>query len=246
MELAAVIITYNEAKNIARCIDSVLKVCSEVIVLDSFSTDDTPSICKRYPTVHFEQRKWEGYSKSKNYAHSLTKSPFILSIDADECLSDTLIQSIKTCKLDESIAYSMNRLNNYCGTWVKHGGWYPDKKIRIFHKDAAYWEGDYVHETLTVKEGISTQHLSGDLLHYAFANTQAHLAKIDKYAQLHAAQLNQQGKSFNPLKLIFAPIAKFIRSYFFQLGILDGKAGFNIARYSAYAVYRKYQLLKAE
>jgi glycosyltransferase involved in cell wall biosynthesis len=246
MALTAVIITYNEAKNIARCIESVLNVCNEVIVLDSFSTDETPIICKRYSGVKFEQRKWEGYTKSKNYAHSLAQNSFILSIDADECLSDELILSIKTCMLDEKIAYSMNRLNNYCGTWVKHGGWYPDKKVRIFHKHAAFWDGDYVHETLMLNEGITTSHLQGDLLHYAFEKTEAHLAKIEKYAQLHAAQLKQQGKSFNLLKLTFAPIAKFIRSYFFQMGILDGKAGFDIARYSAYAVYRKYQLLKAE
>jgi (heptosyl)LPS beta-1,4-glucosyltransferase len=244
MNLTAVIITQNEAKNIARCIESVLQVCNDVVVLDSFSTDDTPAICKQYPNVKFEQRKWEGYSKSKNYAHRLAPSAFILSIDADECLSTELIQSIKSCQFSPGVAYSMNRLNNYCGTWVKHGGWYPDKKIRIFHKEAAYWQGDYVHETLTLKDGIITSHLTGDLLHYAFNNTESHLSKIEKYAQLHAAQLKQQGKSPNVLKLIFAPITKFIRSYFFQLGILDGKAGFNIARYSAYAVFRKYWLVR--
>jgi glycosyltransferase involved in cell wall biosynthesis len=244
IKLSAVIITYNEQKNIARCIDSVLNVCDDVVVLDSFSTDNTAAICKSYNQVNFVQRQWQGYSATKNFAHTLARHSFILSIDADECLSERLIDSIKQLNPNKGVAYDVNRLNNYCGTWVKHGGWYPDKKIRLFHRENAKWMGDFVHETLHLDDTIHVVHLKGDLLHYAFENKQDHLQKIERYAQLHAKQLKQNGKKFNLARMLFAPIAKFIHNYIIQFGILDGVAGFNIARYSAYAVYKKYQLLK--
>ncbi|PIQ15560.1 MAG: glycosyl transferase, partial [Flavobacteriales bacterium CG18_big_fil_WC_8_21_14_2_50_32_9] len=126
MQLSVVIITYNEQRNIARCLDSVLPVADEIIVVDSFSTDDTEKICSQY-NVKFLQHPFKGHIEQKNYALAQAQFDYVLSLDADEALSETLLQEIKNIKTHcEKDAYSFNRLTNFCGQWIKHCGWYPD------------------------------------------------------------------------------------------------------------------------
>ena len=133
-KLTAVIIAYNEARNIKRCIASLLNVADEIVVVDSYSTDATPSICKGLG-VQFHQRDWKGYSKQKNYGNGLASNDWILSIDADEALSEKLKKSILHEKENgKSYNYSFNRLTNYCGKWIHYCGWYPDTKIRMFNE----------------------------------------------------------------------------------------------------------------
>ena len=139
MKLSGVIITYNEAKNIRRCLDSLLEVCDEILVLDSFSTDQTEAICVEYG-VRFEKNAFEGHIQQKNEALRRATHPWVLSLDADEALSDTLKNSILALKASSPApgAFQMNRLTNYCGTWIKHSGWYPDTKVRLVFKELAH------------------------------------------------------------------------------------------------------------
>lgn len=132
MKLSAAIITYNEEFNIERCVRSLIPIADEIIILDSFSTDNTPIICKNLPVV-FHQRKWGGYTASKNFLNSLSTNQYILSIDADEVVDDELAKAIKVEKENGfNGVYSINRITNYIGVWIKHSGWYPDQKIKYF------------------------------------------------------------------------------------------------------------------
>jgi len=240
--ISVVIITYNEEANIRRCLEAVSKVADEIIVVDSFSADATPEICGQM-NVRFFSQPWEGYSAAKNFGNSQAKHEYILSIDADEVVSEELSRSILTVKNSLKGAYKFNRLTNYAGKWVRHCGWYPDAKIRLFPRSEAKWEGDFVHETLWVNESLPVTHLKGDLLHYSYHSKADHEKRIEKYSSLHAEKMFAEGKKGGLFPLILSPIAKFSRNYFFQLGFLDGCTGLTICRLSAKAVYLKYKKL---
>jgi glycosyltransferase involved in cell wall biosynthesis len=236
--ISAVIITHNEARNIKRCIDSLDGVADEVVVVDSFSIDATPSICKGLG-VQFHQREWKGYSKQKNYGNGLASYNWILSIDADEALSDELKSSILTQKEQgDHENFAFNRLTNYCGKWIKHSGWYPDRKIRMFNRTKDDWQGD-VHEILTTKSS-TVKRLKGDLLHYSYHTVSDHVKRTDTYSTLGAKELFDSGKKGGLLKLILNPWVKFNKMFFLRLGFLDGMAGFTIALITAYGTFLKY------
>ncbi|MGB0368155.1 MAG: glycosyltransferase family 2 protein [Flavobacteriales bacterium] len=236
-KLSAVIITFNEARNIKRCIESLQEVADEIVVVDSFSTDATPSICKGL-NVQFHQREWKGYSKQKNYGNGLASNDWILSIDADEALSDELKNAIAKIKADKHENYSFNRLTNYCGKWIKHSGWYPDTKVRLFNRVNSDWNGD-VHETLSV-DAKSVKKLKGDLLHYSYTTVSDHVRRTDGYSTLGAQELFDKNKKSSVLNLLFNPWLKFHKLYFLKLGFLDGMAGFTIALITAYGTFLKY------
>ena len=169
-KISVVLITMNEERNIGRCLDSVMPIADEVVVVDSLSTDATEEICARYH-VRFVSHAWEGYTGSKNFADSLASHDLILSIDGDEVLSETLIESIKALKESEiadNEVFAMKRLNNYCGRWIKGCGLYPDTKVRIWRKGFAHWEG-LIHEWLVYEKKPKVTLLNGDLLHYSWA-----------------------------------------------------------------------------
>jgi glycosyltransferase involved in cell wall biosynthesis len=240
IKLSAVIITFNEERNIKRCLDSLKEVADEIIVVDSFSTDKTESICKDYSLVKFIKQSWLGYSGQKNFANALASHDYIFSIDADEALSSELITSIKTIKNNPSSdIYIVKRLTNYCGQWIKHGGWYPDKKIRIWKKNDAIWEGD-IHEILKLKKGVSSFELKGDLLHYSYYTIKDHLNQVNNYTELMAIEAVKKGKKYSVLQLFFSPPVKFIKKYFIQLGFLDGYYGFIISIVGAHTTFYKY------
>ncbi len=243
-KFSVVIITFNEEKNIQKCLDAVRNLSDDIIVIDSFSTDKTQEICQAYGNLRFIKYNWEGYSKTKNYGNSLAKYDYILSLDADEVISSELADSIRNIHKLEG-AFEFNRMTNYCGSWIKHCGWYPDKKIRLFNKNDAYWEGDFVHEILVLPENININFLDGDLLHYSYYTINDHYNQIEKYSYLHARKMVKEGKKASFVKLFISPMFKFIRTYFLQLGFLDGYAGFTIAKISAKAVQLKYKKLKA-
>ena len=244
MKISATIITLNEERNILRCIRSLKDVVDEIIVLDAFSTDQTKAICEA-ENVRFEQRKWEGYAASKNYLNSLARFDYIFSIDADEALDATLKASVLAVKeQQEPRIYSVNRITNYCGKWIKHGGWYPDVKIRLFPKDGCYWEGAHVHETLVFPEESEILQLSGHLEHYSYYSYEGHRERADKYSALTAQKMYEKGKSANLLKPYLSAIGRFVGMYFIKGGILDGKMGFKIAQISAQSNVFKYKELR--
>ena len=242
-QIAAVIITHNEADNIGRCLESLQKVVAEILVVDSNSTDDTVAICEKQgiPVI---RREWEGYAKTKNFANSKVDSDWILSIDADEVVSIELLQSIKTLHLERGKVYSLDRINNFCGQWIKHSGWYPDWKVRLFHKDDAYWVGNFVHEKLKFAPNVAVVKLEGKLQHYSYNTYEEHQQRIQRYAKLAAAEMHQNGKSPNLIKTIFSAIARFFRTIVLRLGFLDGKNGWIIGFRNMKMVWLKYKELR--
>lgn len=243
MKISATIITLNEERNIERCIRSLLPVVDEVVVLDSFSTDRTEEICISLG-VRFEQRKWEGYAQTKNHLNALATHDIILSVDADEALDEELQNVISSLKQVENTVYSVNRLTNYCGKWIKHSGWYPDVKVRLFPKEHCYWTGAYVHEELFVPDNYEAVQLPGHLLHYSYYDFEDHRSRADKYSSLTAQKMNAAGKSASILKPYLSGITRFISMYFIKSGYLDGKMGFKIAQISAASNVFKYKELR--
>ena len=221
-----------------------MEVADEIIVVDSGSTDATKDICGKFEKLRFIDKEWIGYSETKNFANQQADHSYILSIDADEALDESLTAMIlqeKTKGL--SGTYSFNRLTNYCGNWVRHGGWYPDPKLRIFPSAGTKWEGE-IHEELLFETLLSNIHLNGDLLHYSYYSHQEHQERANKYSRMSAQKLHHQGKKAGPLKPLFASMFKFIQMFILKAGFLDGLTGFHIARISAAANYLKYKELR--
>ena len=242
-KISAVIITFNEERNIERCIKSLENVADEIIVVDSFSTDNTQAICQKF-NVKFVQQKWLGYSEQKNFANSLTKYDLILSLDADEALSEELKNSILEVKNNfETVAYSMNRRTNYCGKWIKYCGWYPDKKIRIFDKKIASWNNLQVHEELEFSVATVEKHIKGDILHYSYYTVQEHFERSVKYAILSAEVAFAKNKKSSKFNIFFNPKWNFFHSFIIKLGFLDGYHGYLICKINSYATFLKYTKL---
>ena len=237
--ISAVIITKNESRYIEKCLDSLQDVADEIIVVDSFSDDETPAICKA-KGVKFYQMEWKGFSETKNYANSLAKGDYILSIDGDEVLSKDLIASILKKNGNLSGIYSFNRLNHYLGDPVRCCGWYPDRKIRLFPKDGTVWKGE-VHEELIFPNNPTESHLEGDLLHYPYDSVEEHLRQTKKYAELGAKKIAFSDKRNLALKSLINPIWRWIRMYFFAGGFKAGKAGWIISRMAMKEVALKYK-----
>jgi len=252
--ISAVIITYNEEHIIARSIDSLRRVADEVIVIDSFSTDRTIEICKEKGAVVL-QNKFEGYKTQKNFAVSKAKYEWILSIDADEVLSNELIDSLlkwrKNHKFSNDVSsqpslpagYFVSRRTDYCGKWVNFGGWYPDKKLRLFNRNVGQWSGRNVHEVVKINEGFSTSFLKGDLLHYSINEPAELLRKLYTYSEMGARFMNEEGRSTSLIEAIYRSAFRWLRQTFFQLGFLDGMLGLKIAKQNTLATFWKYRRL---
>jgi glycosyltransferase involved in cell wall biosynthesis len=244
MKLTGVIITFNEERNIERCLKSLKNVCDEIIVLDSFSTDRTEEICQSHH-VKFFQHAFDGHIQQKNRALQMAETDWILSLDADEALTEELSTAILQLKKNPTFqAYSFNRLTNYCGHWVKHCGWYPDTKIRLVKKDTAHWTGVNPHDRLELMNANQTGHLKGDLLHYSYYTKEDHFKQIDYFGNIASKELFDQGKNISMLMLWLKVGNQFMKSYWIKRGILDGRTGFLISLRSAYATYVKYSKLR--
>ena len=239
MKISAVIITKDEEKRIERCLDSLMGVADEIIVVDSGSTDQTEAICLSKGAT-FVQWTWEGYAANKNYGNSLAQYPYILSVDADEVLTEELRNAILEVKPSLTGAYEFKRLANYCGQWIRHCGWYPDPKVRLFPKEKARWSGGYVHERLLVDKDLAITRLSGDLLHYTINSIGEHISRINRYSSLSARELYDQGTEIGLFKLVFAPLSRFFRMFFFRGGFRDGYFGFMICWLSANARFLRF------
>jgi glycosyltransferase involved in cell wall biosynthesis len=237
--VTAVIITHNEERNIGRCLASLAGIVEEVIVVDGHSTDRTAEICAAQG-ARLVIQDWLGYAATKNLGNAMASHPYILSLDADEALSSELQDSILAVKKNLNGAYSFNRLAFYCGKPIRHGGWYPDTKVRLFPKDRARWEGAHVHEVLHVDLGVNVHHMKGDLLHYTYYSVAEHRERARHYAKLAAERLQTKGKLELLVKAVLSPVWRFFQMYVLRLGFLDGWRGWRIAGITAKEVWWKY------
>ena len=244
IRLSAVVITKNEEAYIGRCLDALADVADEILVVDSFSTDRTPEICKE-KGVRFTQHPFEGHVAQKNKALELASSDYVLSVDADEVLDEKLKQAIlQTKKNWQADGYFINRRNFYCDKPIRYGGWYPDRKLRMINKTKGRWTGRNPHDRLELTSGSSTAHLDGHLLHYTVDSIAAHVNQINYFSDIAAQSKFEAGEKTSLLKILIAPCFKFVKGYFLKAGLLDGYYGFVIALLSAYASFLRYAKLR--
>lgn len=245
MKISVVIITFNEEKNIGRCLNSVKDIADEIVVVDSFSTDQTEAICREFG-VRFIQKEFLGYAEQKRFADLQARYDWIFSIDADEALSEKLKKEILAIKHSQATAdaYQMPRLTNYIGKWIRHTDWYPDKKIRFYNRNKARWQGTNLHEHIATDANAKVASLKGDLLHYSYYSIHQHIAQLNKFTEIGAEEAFKKGKKAPLYKIFINPIWKFVYSYFLRLGFLDGYKGFLVCAISAFATFAKYIKLR--
>ncbi len=241
IKISGVIITYNEEKFIERCITSILDVVDEIVVVDSFSTDKTKEICAKYG-VRFIENPFEGFTTQKNFANDQATYDYVLSLDADEALSDELKAAILAVKdqLDAD-GYSFNRRNYHCGKWLKYN-WYPDGKIRLYNRKKSRWKGEMnLHEIIVLDHPKSHKFLKGDLLHWAYDSYSEHYVKIDKYTTIAAKNyVLHKNKKIGFAKIVISPAWNFFRTYILKRGFMDGFEGYVIAKFYATTTFLKY------
>jgi len=243
-KLSVVIIANNEEKNIARCLNSLEGLADEVLVVDSGSTDRTPEICRQMG-AHVIAHPFEGYAEQKNFAMAQATHDYVLSLDADEALDEDSRTHLISLKKDfKADAYSFKRLNHYCGKWIRHGSWYPDKRIRLVHREKAAWKGEKVHETLVPLPNVKPEEVRGHILHYTINSLEEHLDQINRFSSLAAKAKFEKGKAFHSWQLIFTPSWRFIKEYLIKAGFLDGYHGFQLAVMAAYAGFLRYAKLR--
>lgn len=245
ISLSVVIIAKNEERDIGRCLESVTPVADDIVVVDSGSTDRTLEICHAHDArvVHHD---FAGHVEQKNWALTQARFPHVLSLDADEALSPELARSIAAAKADWRFdGWWVNRLTNYCGVWVRHCGWYPDPKLRLFVAAKGEWRGVNPHDHFEMLDPAEkTGRLAGDLLHYSYYSVEEHYRQMEYFAAISARALRERGERAGPLRPWVAAAARFTRNYLLKLGFLDGGTGLRVCRIDAWGAYLKYARLR--
>lgn len=238
MKISATIITFNEERNIARAIES-LRCCDEIVVVDSGSIDRTTEIAAKLG-ARVEESPWRGFAGQKNLAAEQCEHDWILSLDADEALSESLEGEIWQLKKNGPVcdAYTMPRMAQYLGRWILHSGWYPDRKVRLYDRRKARWVGNYVHESVQVDGRVGS--LESNILHFTCNSLSEHLKTMDRYTTLAAEQIVAQRRVVGWRHLMLDPAWTFTRTYFVQRGYLDGPEGLAIAWMAALYNFLKY------
>jgi len=240
-KLSAVIIAYNEAKHIERCLQSLLPVADEIlVVINSNTSDNTAAICSRY-RANIIHKDFEGYGAQKHFAANNAAYDLILSIDADEAIDERLTEELKEIKSNlVADAYTINIINFYCGKWMRFGGINSTKRLRIFNRTKGNWNNAKVHEQIVILPDSKTIHLTGAIKHIAFESREEHVQKLAKYTLLSATSLSQKSMAHLVFKLLFSSPLKFMVSYFIKLGFLEGEQGFQFAWLKSYETWQKY------
>src|SRR4051794_4923070 len=238
MKITATIITLNEERNIARAIES-LRCVDEILIVDSGSVDRTVELAEKLGARVIEAG-WLGYAAQKNRAAEEAQNDWILSLDADEVLSEALEAEIWNLKKagPQFDAYTMPRLARYLGRWILHSGWYPDRKVRLYHRAKAQWVGEFVHESVQVKGKVG--HLESNILHFTCDSLSEHLRTLDRYTTLAAQEIAARKVPVPLHRIVLDPAWTFLKSYFFQRGFLDGLEGLTIAYMAAFYTFLKY------
>jgi len=244
MEISATIITFNEESNIKAACESVAWA-GEVVVVDSNSTDATHEIAEACG-ARVIVNDWPGFGVQKQFAVDQAKHEWILSLDADERVSDELKQSILKLQNEKDLAdgYQISRRTYYQDRWIRGGGWYPDRQLRLFRKSKGRWKQRHIHESVTMNPGARVERLTGDLLHYT-SQTAAHHHRMigERYAPLAAQQMFEEGRRTSVFGVASAGPAAFIRSLILKGGLRDGFAGFTIASFAAHHAFLKHLML---
>lgn len=242
-KLSVAIITFNEEKNIKDCIDSVLEIADEIIVLDSFSTDKTEQIAKSYSKVKFSASPFPGHVEQKNKAIALCQNDWVLSLDADERVDEELKSEILRFLESEIVGVSgfkIARLTRHMGRWIKHSGWYPQSRYRLFQKEFATWVGENPHDFIELRADQKGSVMRGNILHYSFVDFSAQIQTINQFSSIVAHTRFSKGQKFSLLKSLLKPLGKFIEIYIFKYGFLDGIPGLYIALASSFSTFLKY------
>ena len=237
--LSAVIITFNEEDNIQDCLDSVSDFVDEIIVLDSFSTDNTEKICRLNPKVQFFQHPFDGHIEQKNRALEKCTSDWILSLDADERVSPELRGSIESLvsQNPDIAGAKFPRLTYHMHRYIRHSGWYPNARYRLVKKGRAYWGGTNPHDKLVLKgKGVT---ITGDLIHFSAKDLSDQVRTINSFSSIAALERYNQGKKFHSWRLLVKPLSKFVEMYLLKVGFMDGLQGFIIAVSSSYSSFLK-------
>ena len=247
VKISLVVITFNEAQNIRRCLESANGIADEILIVDSISTDETTVIASSLGARVIAQ-PFLGYVGQKRYAIAQAIYPIVLSLDADEALSETLRQSILDAKANwKCDCYTMNRLSQIGGRWIRHGGWYPDRKMRLFDREKYEITGIDPHDKFVPSPGARSGHLKGDILHYTNADINSRVHTINRFSTVAAQAFYDRGKRGSWPRLLFKPLFRFFVEYFLRLGFLDGFYGFMIAKTSAqYVFLREGKLLEIQ
>jgi glycosyltransferase involved in cell wall biosynthesis len=238
MKITATIITFNEERNIARAIES-LRCADEILIIDSGSTDRTIELAQNLG-VRVIEAGWRGYSAQKNWAAEQAAHDWILSLDADEALSEALEAEIWNVRKSDPPfdAYTMPRLARYLGRWILHSGWYPDRKVRLYDRRKAKWVGEFVHESVFVSGRIG--HLDSNILHFTCDSLSEHLRSLDRYTTLAAQEIASRKVKVSLGRMVVDPAWTFFRTYVLQRGFLDGLEGLTIAYMAAFYTFLKY------
>lgn len=241
--LSACVITFNEESKIAACLASLVGVADEIVVVDSESTDDTRAIAARF-TDRIIVQPFLGYVAQKNFAVDNASHDWILSLDADEQLSDELRSEILKEKdiLGAYAGYDMPRRTFYVDAWMDHC-WYPDRKIRLFDRRRGRWDGRDPHDAWRVTEG-SVKSLRGDIVHRSFDSVSDHLKTIDRFSEIAARELFRQGRRVSVVSPVFRGAATFVRLYLLKRGFLDGFGGLVVSLLSGTATFARYAKLR--
>ena len=244
LKFSGVIITSNEAKHIEKCLVSLTPVADEIVVVDSYSTDDTKHICKKY-NVKFIEQEFLGYVEQKNFALGQAKNDYIIALDGDEALSKELQSSILELKENWQFdGYYCNRFNFFCGQWIKHSDWYPNKKLRVFDRRKAKWSGSNPHDKIKLTHNNKTNKLKGDILHYTYSSYSEFNKKTEYFSTIASEAYYREGKKAPFWKIIWNPIWAFFKAYFLRLGFLDGLNGLVICYQTGNITFLKYIKLR--
>ena len=244
VQISAVVITFNEERNIGRCLESLKGVADEIVVVDSYSADRTREICSAH-NVRFIQHKFTGHIEQKNWAILQARFSYILSLDADEALSDELRASIQGVKADWTHdGYYFNRLTSYCGKWIRHTSWYPARKLRLWDSTKGNWGGFNPHDRFFLRRGATRTFLKGDILHYSYYSVSEHLVQINSFSTIMARSYYDRGRKVYISSIILHPLWRFIKDFLLRRGFLDGYYGFIVSVNSAHEVFLKYVKLR--
>ncbi|MEM0895683.1 MAG: glycosyltransferase family 2 protein [Verrucomicrobiota bacterium] len=246
LPMSVCIITLNEESPLARCLKSIEGMASQIVVVDSGSTDRTKAVAKRFNADWYEE-DWRGMRDQKNAALDRCEEEWVLNLDADEELAPELRDEITAFlsggPVDSTGGASFPRKSRFLGRWITHGDWYPDRKLRLFRREAAKFGGDTGHDHVELRKGLSVHEMKSDLLHYSYPTVSSFLEKLNSFSEAHLDQALSKGKKWSLFGNVLRPWWRFFRGYVLRLGFLDGFPGYWIAKATAFSSFVRHSRL---